>query len=226
MAVKESIGAPAVTIPPAATAARRRFDWPAYAVLAAISAVGAGFAAWAYPIWEDGLWHMFYHLGSDRPAEYVGTDRPLFCWLVKWIYSVPQGVFWFETIGLSVLTTLGLGLFTLYLAKRVLPRGQALATACLATVPLLESCSDLVDYLSTLARQHRGRFHYDLPVRDRFAQRSHPRREVLAVGGRDGDFCDRRPADGIHRGRGGGRDGVDSLGNLARGREHGVATGS
>ena len=139
MPVKESTGSPDVTLTSAArvmSAVEHRFDWPAYAVLAAISAVGAGFAAWAYPIWDDGLWDMFYRLGSDGPADYVGTDRPFFCWLVKYFYSAPRW-FWFKTVGLSVLTTWGLGLFTLYVAKRVLPAGQALPTACLATAPLL-----------------------------------------------------------------------------------------
>ncbi len=152
MPVTESTPARDVTLAPAVPAAQRRFDWPAYGLLAAISAVGAGFAAWAYPLWDDGMWDMFYRLGSDRPAEYVGTDRPFFCWLVKWIYSVPAGLFWFETIGLSVLTTWGLGLFTLYLAKRVLPRGQAPATACLATAPLLSRAQiSLVTYPLLLA---------------------------------------------------------------------------
>ena len=46
----EWMNAPEETTPPATPEAQRRFDWPAYALLAAVSAVGAGFAAWAYPI--------------------------------------------------------------------------------------------------------------------------------------------------------------------------------
>ena len=150
MLEEERIGATHVAI--TAAGPRARVDWTPYAVLAAISAVGTVFATWAYPIFDDGMWDIFYRLGSDNSAIYVGRDRPVLCWVIWCLYHSPVWLFWTASVALNFLTTWGLALFALYVARRVLPRWLALPTACLAAAPLLSRAQiSLITYPLLLA---------------------------------------------------------------------------
>jgi hypothetical protein len=109
-----------------------------FVVLAVVAAVGTLFAAWSYPMWDDAYLDL---MALDQgTAAYVesAADRPVGAAACAWLAEEPSQ-FYLRASVVHWMVCMGMGLFTLHIARQLFPGRPtlSLATACLATTTFL-----------------------------------------------------------------------------------------